>query len=244
VARAVRGGAWVHAVSQWVADEVASEHPGAAERIVAVPNGVTPLPPDGPSTGAVRGRQLAGAERYVLAIGTVEPRKDLPGLVRAFDDLVGAHPGDPVHLVLAGPDGWGADALDEAIAAARHRDRIRRLGWVSDEDRAALLRGATVFAYPSRYEGFGLPPLEAMLAGVPVLTTTAGALPEVVGDAALLVAPDDHDALVEGLQRLLTDEPRRAELVAAGAARVRSYDWARTATGLVDLYRRAAADRT
>ena len=110
---------------------------------------------------------------------------------------------------------------------------------MSDDDRAALLRGATVFAYPSRYEGFGLPPLEAMQAGVPVVTTTAGALPEVVGDAALLVAPGDHDALVAGLQRLLTDDAVRDTLVAAGTERVVGYDWARTAKGLIDLYRRA-----
>jgi glycosyltransferase involved in cell wall biosynthesis len=110
---------------------------------------------------------------------------------------------------------------------------------VSDDERAALLRGATVFAYPSRYEGFGLPPLEAMLAGVPVLTTTAGALPEVVGDAALLVPPLDHDALVAGLIEILRDDTRRASLIAAGTARAAQYDWARTADGLVDLYRRA-----
>jgi glycosyltransferase involved in cell wall biosynthesis len=241
VARAVRRGAWIHVVSEWVAGEIAAEHPAAADRIVVVPNGVTPLPADRPGTGATRGRRLAGADRYVVALGTVEPRKDLPGLVRAFDEVVERDPDDPVRLVVAGQDGWGAEALTDEIRRARHPERIRRLGWVSDDDRAALLRGATVFAYPSRYEGFGLPPLEAMLAGVPVLTTTAGALPEVVGDAALLVPPLDHDALVAGLQDLLGDDDRRAALVAAGSTRATQFDWSRTADGLVDLYRRASA---
>jgi glycosyltransferase involved in cell wall biosynthesis len=236
VARAVRRGAWVHAVSEWVAAEVAAEHPEASDRIVAVPNGVTPLVAEGPATDAARGRALAGADRYVVALGMVEPRKDLPGLVRAFEEVGD----DDVRLVIAGPDGWGAEALGRAIAASRRPGRIRRLGWVSDDERAALLRGATVFAYPSRYEGFGLPPLEAMLAGVPVLTTTAGALPETVGEAALLVPPGDHDALVFGLRELLDDAGRRAALVAAGTERVARFDWERTADGLVDLYHRAA----
>src|SRR4051794_7688598 len=241
IARAVRRGAWIHAVSEWVAGEVAAEHPSAADRIVVVPNGVTPLPPDSRDTGATRGRGLAGAARYVLALGTVEPRKDLPGLVRAFDAVVEDDPEDPVRLVLVGPDGWGAEALTDAIRHAQHRDRIRRLGWGSDDQRAALLRGATPFAYPPRYEGVGLPPLEAMLAGIPGITTTAGALPEVVGEAALLVPPLDHDALVAGLIEILRDDARRASLVEAGTAQAARYDWRRTAAGLVDLYHRASA---
>jgi glycosyltransferase involved in cell wall biosynthesis len=239
VARAIGRGAWVHVVSESVRAELAAEHPGAVERIVAVPNGVAPLPIEGPATGAARGRAVAGADRYVLAIGTAEPRKDLPGLVRAFDEVSTDEP--DLTLVVAGPDGWGTEALEDAIAAAAHRDRIRRLGWVSDDDRAALLRGAAAFAYPSRYEGFGLPPLESMLAGTPVLTTTAGALPEVVGDAALLVPPDDTAALADGLRRVLTDEPLRARLVAAGTDRVARFDWATTVDGLLELYRRALA---
>ena len=93
---------------------------------------------------------------YVLAIGTVEPRKDLPTLVRAFGRLAGARPG--LALVIAGSEGWGGTELDEAVAACPARDRVVRLGWVDDEARDALTSGATVFAYPSRYEGFGLAP--------------------------------------------------------------------------------------
>ena len=98
-----------------------------------------------------------------------------------------------------------------------------------------------MFAYPSLYEGFGLPPLEAMLAGTPVLATTAGALPEVVGDAAVLVDSGDSDALAEALARLLADDKRRAELVVAGAERAGCYSWDATAEGLVDLYREIVA---
>src|SRR5207302_8794942 len=109
-----------------------------------------------------------------------------------------------------GPDGWRADACSAARGKARHRDRIARLGWVDARARADLLAGATVFTYPSLYEGFGLPPLEAMHAGVPVVATDAGALPEVIGGAARLVPPGDVEALVETLRSVLDDDMEQA----------------------------------
>ena len=230
---AIARGALVHAVSRFVADEVI-EHLGADPRQVGV--AYSGVPPVGPGDAA-RGRQLAGSERYVLALGTVEPRKDLPLLVRAFDALAGQRP--EVRLVLAGPDGWGAQALDVALAGASHRSRIVRLGWVSEDDRAALLAGATVLAYPSRYEGFGFPPLEAMAAGVPVVTTAAGALPEVVGDAAVLVEVGDGDALAGALASLLDDTDQREALVTAGRRRVARYRWEGCAEDLMALYQRS-----
>lgn len=238
IRRAVDRGAWVHALSRFVADEVIEHFGVAAERVVVV-HGAPSLPSDGPGTDAAAGRALAASHRYVLALGTVEPRKDTPALVRAFDAIADDHP--DVALVVAGPDGWGVDAFTAAVATARHRSRILRLGWVDDASRAALLRGATVFAYPSRYEGFGLPPLEAMAAGLPVLATAAGALPEVIGDAGLLVAPGDADALADGLGRLLSDDHQRASLIEAGLANVSRFSWDRTVTELVQLYRTAAA---
>ena len=126
-----------------------------------------------------------GVERYCLAIGTAEPRKDLPGLVRAFGAVAERQP--DVALVLAGPPGWGEEALDSAIAASGVRERIVRTGWVEEPDLAALLSRASLLAFPSLYEGFGFPPLQAMRAGVPVVATRAGSLPEVLGDGALLV---------------------------------------------------------
>lgn len=241
VARAVAGGAWVHTPSRFVADEVVEVLGVSPERVVAVANGAVALGPEGPQSDAAAGRRRVGGGPYVLALGTVEPRKDLPRLVAAFDRAAPQHP--ELQLVIAGANGWGAEALTAAIDRSPHAARIVRLGRVDDRARAALVRGAHVFAYPSRYEGFGLPPLEAMEAGVPVLTTAAGALPEVVGDAAEVVAPDDTDALAEGLARLVTDGRRRDELIMAGHARRARFSWGAAIDALVELYARAAAAR-
>jgi glycosyltransferase involved in cell wall biosynthesis len=223
-------GAWAHTTSDFVADEVRAEFGLADERVVRIYPGV-PVTVGG---DAASGRRLAGAERYVLAVGTIEPRKNLPVLVAAFDHVAALDP--DVALVVAGEDGWGADAFTDACTRASHRDRIHRLGYVSDEGRRDLLAGAQVLAYPSRYEGFGFPPLEAMSADLPVVATRAGAVPEVTGDAALLVDPDDEEGLAEALHLALTDDALRARLVERGRARVQSFSWSAAGDQLVDLY--------
>lgn len=241
VARAVTAGAWVHTFAASVAGEVV-EHLGAdPARVRVVPPGLD-QPPSAPAAPALPGppaapdRAARPGAPYVLALGTVEPRKDLPSLVRAFDALAAGRPDLELHLV--GADGWGAAALDAAVAAARHRDRIRRRGWVADP--AAELAGAAVLAYPSVYEGFGLPPLEAMAAGVPVVATAAGSVPEVVGDAAALVPVGDTDALAAALATVLDDPDRAAAMVAAGRRRAGSFTWAAAAAGMAALYADAA----
>lgn len=233
--RALAAGAWVHTPSAFVASEVVAELGAEPERVVAVPEAVPPVADADPGEG----RRLAGAERYVLSLSTVEPRKDHAALVRAFDAVASDHP--DVTLVIAGMDGWGAHLLDDAMATSHHGSRIRRLGYVSEAHRAALLRGAALLAFPSRYEGFGLPPLEAMSVGVPVVATTAGSLPEVLGDAALLVDVGDEDALAGALAATLSDDALRTRLVEAGRRRAAGFSWDRCAEGLVQIYRRAAA---
>lgn len=241
--RAIDRGAWIHTVSEAVAAEARDRWPRAADRVVAVPNGFGPVAPATQTTDAARGRRLAGGERYVVAVGTVEPRKDLPTLVAAFDLLAADDP--DLRLVLAGPDGWGVDALLAALDRSPHRARIRRLGWVSDDDRVALLRGAAAVAYPSRYEGFGLVPLEAMALGTPVVASRIPAIEEVVGDGtARLVPVGDVPALAAALARATDpDDPEAASRRSAGQARSRRFDWSTTVGGVVDLYRRAAEHR-
>ncbi|MGI8756036.1 MAG: glycosyltransferase family 4 protein [Acidimicrobiales bacterium] len=240
--RALARGAWVHTVSHFVADELRDRFPMAPDRVVAIPNGLRPPPPAVPGrSDAAAGRRLAGGDRFVLALGTVEPRKDLPSLVAAFDTLAGDDAN--LRLVIAGPDGLGAEALTAARDHATHHRRIVRLGWVDDHHRLALLRAASVVAYPSRYEGFGLVPLEALAVGTPVVATSVGALPEVLGDAAILVAPSDPDALAAALADELAGDARRVDRLAAGARRVAAYRWDDTVDALVDLYRCAASAR-
>ncbi|NLD75707.1 MAG: glycosyltransferase family 4 protein [Acidimicrobiales bacterium] len=239
--RAARRGAWVHCVSEFVADEVREAFPEVGDRVAVVPNGVSRPPEETPRSSAARGRHLAGSDRYVLAVGTVEPRKDLATLVRSFDAVAAEHP--DLRLVLAGPDGWGAADLTAAIDAARHRRRVVRFGWVDDDTRYALMRGASVVAYASRYEGFGLVPLDAMSVATPVVATRAGAVPEVVGDAARLVPVGDVGSLAGAIDEVLADDALRERLVAAGLERVERFGWDRTVDGLAEVYERARDER-
>lgn len=244
VHRAIKRGAWLHAPSQFVAHEIVEHFAVAPDRVVAIPNGIDEPLPLGPTTDAARGRQVAGFERYILALGTIEPRKNLPFLVEAFA-AIRAHDPDAA-LVIVGPDGWGNDELDAAILNSPDRDRIKRVGWVSATDRAALLRGAQVLAYPSRYEGFGLPPLEAMAVGTPAVVSDTGAIPEAVGEAALVVdnGAIDVDAFAEATLRVMHDDAFRSTLVAKGSARAGLFTWDATATALGELYHRIAAEHS
>jgi glycosyltransferase involved in cell wall biosynthesis len=231
---AIGRGATIHTYSKYVAAEVRAHFDLPNERIFQIYPGLTPTTGHDP----VRGRHLARHDRYIVALGTIEPRKNLPALVEAFDRV--AKVDREVALVIAGPDGWGVDAFVAACEASRHHDRIVRLGYVDERDRRDLLAGASVLAYPSLYEGFGLPPLEAMQVGTPVVASNAGALGEVLGDAALLHDPRDVDALAAALQEVLAAGPLRDRLLRAGTERVRRYSWRECADSLPRLYRTLA----
>jgi glycosyltransferase involved in cell wall biosynthesis len=239
IRRALERGAWVHTDSGFVADEVVEAFGADPARVRTVAPGVPDLPaPAEDEAVAVRTRLLPdGVGRYILAVGTAEPRKDLPGLVRAFAAVAARHA--DVALILAGPEGWGEDELRVALESSPARARVVRTGWLEPLDLAALLRGAHVLAYPSRYEGFGFPPLQAMQAGVPVVATAVGSLPEVLGDGALLVEPEDPDGLAAALTACLDDEQLRSRLIAAGGSWVGRFSWTRCGAELEQLYRDA-----
>jgi alpha-1,3-rhamnosyl/mannosyltransferase len=155
---------------------------------------------------------------FVLSIGTVEPRKNLDALVSAFRALPAAMQ-DEFELVLAGPMGWASRSTVERISGVRY------LGYVPERDIAALTAAATVFAYPSLYEGFGFPVAQAMAAGVPVITSNVSALPEIAGDAALLVDPRSQAELRDALQRLLLYPNIRQGMSARGRERAEHFRW-------------------
>jgi glycosyltransferase involved in cell wall biosynthesis len=200
--------------------------------------------PDEPRPGAdaMLRAGLGVRPPYVLfGPATIEPRKDVPTLVRAFDAIAGDHP--DVTLALAGGKGWGWNEAADAIAGARHRERITALGFVDDEVVPALLRGAAAMVYPSLEEGFGLTALEALACGVPLVTTTGSAMEEVAGDAALLVAPGDATGLSSAIDRVLRGDPEQPVRRATGLRRAASATWDAAAAGHVEAYRSAREGR-
>ncbi|MBI5084010.1 MAG: glycosyltransferase family 4 protein [Acidobacteria bacterium] len=169
----------------------------------------------------------------ILHIGAIQHRKNLSRLVTAFERCAPA----PWRLVLAGSDGFGAAEIHQRIASSTARDRIEALGWVNDEALSALYAKAAVFAFPSLDEGFGIPVLEAMAQGVPVLSSNRSALPEACGDAALLVDPLSEDDIAHGLSRLISDSGLRDRLTQAGRARAELFPWSRAVTATWNVYR-------
>ncbi|PKO23222.1 MAG: glycosyltransferase family 1 protein [Chloroflexi bacterium HGW-Chloroflexi-1] len=189
---------------------------------------------DADALARVRARYGIG-ERYLLYVGTLQPRKNLARLVDAFAPLAGDPALDGVQLVLAGKRGWLDDDLAPRVARLGLSERVRFPGYVADADLPALLSGARAFVFPSLYEGFGIPVLEAQSCGVPVMTSNNSSLPEVAGDAALLVDPHDVDAIAEAMCRLVTDDALRAELVRRGFENVKRFSWEKCARETLEV---------
>jgi glycosyltransferase involved in cell wall biosynthesis len=181
---------------------------------------------------AMRKKYHLGSKPFILTVGTVQPRKNYELLVRAFAKLDG-----DFTLAIAGGKGWLERGLAAEIATHNLEKRVKLLGFVDDADLPALYSAATLFVMPSLYEGFGIPILEAMACGVPVISSDRSSLPEVVGNAGILLPPDDVTAWTEAMRDLLQDPSRRAQMVGQGAIRAHRFTWQRAAIQLQLIYK-------
>jgi glycosyltransferase involved in cell wall biosynthesis len=211
------------AVSEFTKTQVVSLLGVEASRVAVVRHGIRPL--------AYPRRAGQPREKVVLNVGAIQIRKNVARLVEAFEALEGEW-----RLVLAGSFGYGADRIRARIESSPARDRISVLGYVEPDELAAWYARAAIFAFPSLDEGFGMPVLEAMAGGAPVLTSNRSALPEVAGDAAILVDPENTEALIGALRNMAADEGLRQDMAARGLARSRLFTWERAARETWDVY--------
>lgn len=223
----VRRAAKVITPTQAIAEEVRDRYELSADRVAVTPEGVSPLFFGATPLADTNLGRMGIPGPFVVAVGTLEPRKNLARLLEAWRIVQPQL--DDWRLVLAGPKGWGPDLPPTP--------GVVLTGWVGDETLPGLYAAASVFCYPSSYEGFGLPPLEAMAAGTAVIAGAYSAAPEVLGEAALLVDPGDTEALAAALERLITDEGLRRKQQVAGRARAARFTWDNTSRATIRAYR-------
>jgi glycosyltransferase involved in cell wall biosynthesis len=229
----------VIAVSETTRREVLERYRLSPERVVVVPEAAAPhFGPPTPSMLAATRARFGLSRPYVLFVGFLEPKKNLGVLLEAVAALRRTGAWGETELIVVGAPGWGPNPVERAQALGL-ADVVRFVGAVADAELPGLYGGALTFAFPSLWEGFGLPALEAMAAGAPVVASNRGALPEVTAGAALLVDPAPQP-LAEALEQLLTDPPLRERLRLAGLARAAQFSWERTARETLMVYRAAA----
>jgi len=232
--RAVR----IIAVSENTRADVIRLYGVPGERIEAIPHGVDPAFCPRPAAEVAEFRRARSLpEHFILFVGTLEPRKNLGRLVEAFAKVRAS--ANDLRLVFVGGKGWYYDPIFSAVERLNLQDSVIFAGYVPNSDLPLWYNAADAFAFPSHYEGFGMPVLEAMACGTPTVTSLASSLPEVAGDAALMVPPDDIHALADALDRTLTDTTLRQELRAKGIARAAPFTWEETARRTAAVYRRA-----
>jgi glycosyltransferase involved in cell wall biosynthesis len=231
----LRRAARVIAVSEATKSDLVDMMGVDQSRIVVTPLGVDErfLPATGEEIARFKQEQKIDRP-YVLSVGTLEPRKNLPALLEAFGCLTGEIPHD---LVLIGAEGWLTEEIHRTLRTPALARRVRLIGFVEDGDLPAWYSAADCFAFPSLYEGFGLPVLEAMACGAPVVTSNVSSLPEVAGDAAVLVDPRDVGAIADGITRVVCDRSLADALRRKGLERAGGYRWDRTAALTVAVYR-------
>ena len=235
---AVRRADRLIAVSKTTASELARYYPVAAGKTHVIYQGLDPIFRSPPPPKAVQDfRSRNGIEQpYILFVGTLEPRKNLLGLLEAYRQLVDGW-NVPHELVICGAVGWHDRPFWQALDRSPVGRRVRLAGYVTHEELPYWYAAADLFVYPSLFEGFGLPPLEAMACGVPVIASGVSSLPEAVGDAAVLVDPTDAQAIAEGMAEVLQSSSLADSLRTRGFQRARQFDWRVAAGQIMGLYR-------
>lgn len=237
VARSARAAARVLTVSEFTGREVQDWLGIPRNRIDVTPNGIGTEFVPASATQCVQVRdKYRLPERYLLYVGTLEPRKNIPRLIEAWTQIA---PETEADLVIAGRIGWKRESILGAVDRNWFKGRIHLPGYVELEDLPALLSSAHAFVWPSLFEGFGLPPLEAMACGTPVVTSNTAAIPEIVGAAALLVDPLDVSALADAMRRIGVDAALREDLRAKGLARAAEFTWRACAQRVFAAYQKA-----
>jgi len=241
VPRSVRRADHILADSQATKDDLIALYGTSAEKVTVLLSGVNPrFTPitDAGALRAVRQKYKIGDGRYILCVGTVQPRKNYERIIRALGALPSQH--REVKLVICGGKGWLMESIEQTVAELGLDRCVVLPGFADDADLPALYSGAALFAFPSLYEGFGLPILEAFRCGTPVLTSANSSLSEVAGAAAVMVDPYSVEAIRDGLLCLLDDADLRARLVAVGKQRAESFTWDAAARNLLDVYAQLA----
>ena len=233
----------VHRASHVLADSNATRndlirvYKTPAEKVTVLYSGVhenfKPVTSD-QELARVRDKYGLGDEPYIFTVSTLQPRKNHQMLIRAYQPVASE---STYNLIIAGGKGWLYEQMLDEVERQNLTDRIRFIGFVDDDDLPALYSAASIFVFPSLYEGFGLPVLEAMACGTPVIASNASSLPEVAGDAALLVDSQDEKAWTESMLRLIDDVGLRVRLVASGFRQSRRFQWQNSARQLLELYR-------
>jgi glycosyltransferase involved in cell wall biosynthesis len=242
----VRQAARVIVPSEYSRTDLKATYKIPAEQIDVVPLAAANYFKPAPEKELQRVRQTYGIEgEYILSVGSIQPRKNLSRLIAAYARLRTTWAnGKLPRLILVGKQAWLYDETLRTIAAAGVKDSVILTGYVPTADLPALYTGALCFAYPSYFEGFGIPPLEAMSCGTPVLTGNRTSLPEVVGDAALMVDPFDVESLAAGLRKLGEDSDFRRALSVKGLDQAERFSWQKTAASTLNIYGRACGAKT
>jgi glycosyltransferase involved in cell wall biosynthesis len=233
------------AVSEATAQDLQRISDVSGSRIEVIHNGVDPAykPQDSGRAAEYVAGKYGVSKDYVLAVGTVQPRKNLATLVEAWK-ILRDRTKDQFQLVVAGARGWKNTQLDETIRRlGLTGNEIRFLGVVPEEDLPVLYSGSGVFVFPSLYEGFGLPLAEAMACGVPVVASNTSSVPEVVGEAALLVSPTEPEAFAEAILRVRGDDSLRKAMIEKGLSRAACFSWGRAAAQLLECMERVVAGK-